>query len=277
METTPRSAEPAENQDKGKKVIVMIVIFVLVLVNGLLLWQFFDKGKKIQEQDRTITAKADSLREMRTEYESLSSEFRSVQEKNSALQSQLTQKDEEIQAQLQKIKTLLRDQANLNRLRSELEKLKDMNTQYVTQVEDLKKKNEELTSQNKNLSTNLNDAKSQNENLSHENEKLATKVAKGSVLRTEALNAIGVKFKSSGKEVDVKKAKDVQKVKVCFTILENVVTDKGEKDIYIRLLGPDNAVLSTSSESFDYNGKPTLFSVKEPINYDNKKDRKSVV
>ena len=96
-------------------------------------------------------------------------------------------------------------------------------------------------------------------------------MALGSILRADGIVVTGVKFKSSGKEVIEKKAKNVQKLKICFTVLENLVVDKGLKNIYLRVLGPDKSVLSTSSGTFSFNGQQLPYTLKQEVNYENKK------
>ena len=71
-------------------------------------------------------------------------------------------------------------------------------------------------------------------------------------------------------EMETSKSKSTQKIKTCFTILENLVVDKGPRDIYVRVLSPDGAVMSTSQETFDVNGQATLYTTKESIIYENR-------
>jgi hypothetical protein len=71
--------------------------------------------------------------------------------------------------------------------------------------------------------------------------------------------------------VETKKSSSVTKIKTCFTVLENAVVNKGTKDAYIRILAPDGAVLTTSTESFMYNGQATLYTTHETFDYDNNK------
>ncbi|MFM7902270.1 MAG: hypothetical protein ACKPAD_09835, partial [Bacteroidota bacterium] len=49
----------------------------------------------------------------------------------------------------------------------------------------------------------------------------------------------------------------------------NYVADKGSKDAFVRVLSPDNAVMTTNSETFLYNNQPTLYTVKETFDFDN--------
>ena len=64
-----------KDQD-SKKVIVIVVITILLGVNVLLLWQFFDKKNNLEEVTRTLEttvsekdALSAELQRMKTEYE----------------------------------------------------------------------------------------------------------------------------------------------------------------------------------------------------------------
>jgi hypothetical protein len=85
------------------------------------------------------------------------------------------------------------------------------------------------------------------------------------------VSVIGVRYKSNGKESEINKASKVQKIKTCFTVLENKVADKGTKDVYVRVLSPDGSVLTTSQETFMYNNQAQLYTVKDSFDYNNEK------
>ena len=53
--------------------------------------------------------------------------------------------------------------------------------------------------------------------------------------------------------------------------MQNLIVDKGPRNIYIRVLGPDKAVLSSNVENtFVYKDRPTVYSEKKQYQYDNK-------
>ena len=61
------------------------------------------------------------------------------------------------------------------------------------------------------------------------------------------------------------------KVKVCFTVRENAVAAAGTKDIYLRIIRPDEVVLPAGSgETFDFNGEQVIFSAKRQLEYESK-------
>ena len=261
-----------KKEQDSKKVIVIVVISILLGVNGLLLWQFFDKKTHLEEVSMTLESTLSEKESLAAELQRMKVEYEKVNQENSTLQTQLTAKDEEIKSKMAEIQKLINsgDAAQLRKAREELASLRLMNENYIAQLDSLKIVNDELNAQNTDLNSSLMSERGKIQNLTQENTLLANKVAIGSVLKTINLKASGVKYKSSGKESETNKASAVSKIRVCFTILENLIAEKGNKDAYIRVLSPDGAVMSTSSETFLFNNQATLYTTRESFDYDNK-------
>ncbi|MEP7265847.1 MAG: hypothetical protein ABI772_15185 [Bacteroidota bacterium] len=256
----------------SKKVIVIIVISILLGVNGLLLWQFFDKKTHLEQVSRELDTTVAEKESLSAELQRVKTEYDKLNQENSSLQNQLSAKDEEIKQKIAEIQKMINsgDASQLKKAKEELLSLKTLNQNYIAQVDSLKASNKMLTDQNSTLSQNLNSVTTQVSTLTQENNVLSSKVALAAVLRTINLKAIGVRYKGSGKESESTKAKTTTKIKTCFTIQENLVVDKGPKDIFVRVLSPDGAVMSTSSETFLYNNQATLYTTKESIMYENR-------
>lgn len=271
-ENTMQPNDFDKKEQDSKKVIVIVVISILLGVNGLLLWQFFDKKTHLEEVNMTLESTLSEKESLSAELQRMKVEYEKINQENASLQTQLTAKDEEIKSKIAEIQRLINsgDAAQLRRAKEELASLKLLNQTYIADLDSLKIANEELNSQNNSLNSSLLTERGKVQNLTQENTMLANKVAMGAVLKTINIKASGVKYRSSGKESETNRASSVDKIRTCFTILENLVTDKGTKDAYLRVLSPDGAVMSTSSETFTYNNQATLYTAKESFEYDNK-------
>lgn len=261
-----------EYQEQGpRKGIVIIVITILLGINALLLWQFFDKKSSLDMANQTIvttTAEKDALQ---AQLNKVRSEFEKAKTDNLSLQNELSEKDAEIKAKLAEIQKLisLGGPAQIARAKAELAKLKEMNQVYLAQLDSINILNEQLRAQNLDLESNLNKEKSRNENLSAENNRLSSKVAAGSVLKAVEIQTEGLRYKSTGKEFETNRAKQVQKIRTKFILTENNVIDRGQLDLYFRVMGPDGAVMSSTKETFMAGGQPTVYTVKHTVEYQN--------
>ena len=266
------TADYGRRDQDSKRVIVIIVISILLGVNGLLLWQFFDKKTHLEQVSRELDSTVAEKESLSAELQRVKTEYDKLNQENSNLQNQLSAKDEEIKQKIADIQKLINsgDATQLKKAKEELALLKTLNATYTDQMDSLRAANKLLSDQNVNLSDSLSTTTTKVSSLTQENSVLSGKVAIASALKAINTKAIGVRYKGSGKESESTRAKSINKIKTCFTILENLVTDRGAKDIYVRVLSPDGAVMSTSAQTFDVNGQPTLYTTKESIMYENR-------
>jgi predicted nuclease with TOPRIM domain len=272
MEENSTQNEPFDKKEQdSKKVIVIIVISILLGVNGLLLWQFFDKKTHLEEVNMTLENTISEKESLSAELQRMKTEYEKVNQENSALQNQLSAKDEEIKSKIAQIERLIAsgDATKLKQAKEELARLQLMNNSYIAQLDSLRLLNDSLFATNSNLNSNLKSEQGKVQNLTQENSLLANKVAIGAKLKAISLKSSGVKYKSNGKEVETSKASSVAKIRTCCTILENLVADAGSKYAYLRVLSPDGAVMSTSSETFLFNNQATLYTTRETFEYQN--------
>ncbi len=259
-------------EQDSKRVIVIVVISILLGVNGLLLWQFFDKKTHLEEVSMTLESTLSEKESLSAELQRVKVEYEKMNQENAALQTQLTAKDEEIKSKIAEIQRLINsgDAAQLKKAKEELAHLRVLNQDYMVQLDSLNAANEALNAENSNLNSDLLSERGKIQSLTQENTMLANKVAMGARLKTMNVKSTGVKYKTSGKEIETTKASSVDKIRTCFVILENLVTDHGTKEAFLRVLSPDGAVMSTSSETFVYNNAATLYTTKESFDYQNK-------
>ncbi len=265
----PQQSKKGEKD--SRKTIVVVVITILLAVNGLLLWQFFTKKRSLERVSVNLETAISEKESLSAELDKIKSDLDKVRAENESLKSELSAKDAEIQSKVEEIERLLRsgDPAKLRQARNELRKLKELNQTYLAQIDSLRTENVQLSAQNTDLSQSLETEKGRVRSLTEENTLLANKVAIGAALKATYMESKGVKYKSSGREVETKKASGVDKIRTCCTVLQNLVAEPGLKYAYLRVLSPDGAVMSTSSETFLYNNQATLYTLKEPFQYEN--------
>jgi hypothetical protein len=264
METSNITDNKSYTDDKPKKrstTLLMVIIGLLtvaITVLGIVLYQ---NSQKFNEEKQLITEeKMDlerQLNEMIIEYDDLKTENDSI---NSLL---VTEQN--------KIKRLLKiDASNAQKIKmykQELETLRNVMRSYIVQIDSLNTRNKELTEENIQVRTKLTMAEQDKEMLAREKEDLSSQVAIASVLSAKNVIAEGLNKKSKPNE----RSSKIEKVRVCFTIRENAVAKAGKKMIYLRILRPDDVVLTAGgSTMIEVNGEQLVYTTYRELEYENK-------
>ncbi len=262
MEPTTNTYQKQPEKKPSSALVVLVIILSLAVI--FLGYKYFTKssqlGQTSEEKAILEDVKSDlekQLRDMIVEYDSLKTNNDSV---NGLLS---TQQD--------KIKNLLRmnasDAEKIRKFQGELETLRKVMRSYIVQIDSLNTRNRELTAENIQVKDQLTTVETKNVELSKEKDMLNTQVQLAKVLSAKNISVIPMN-KSDRENTKINK---VAKVKVCFTVRENSVAEAGTKDVYLRIIRPDEVVLpSGNGETFEFNGEQVIFSAKRQLEYDNK-------
>ena len=149
------SLENKESQ--SKKTIVIVIISLLLGVNGLLLWQFFNKKTDLQQTTVALKNTTAEKETLNAELQKVKFEFDKLNQENAGLQNLLSSKDEEIRSKIAEIQRLINsgDGAQLKKAKEEIANLKQLSQNYIAQIDSLKAVNKDLSDQNSTLSQDL--------------------------------------------------------------------------------------------------------------------------
>ena len=179
--------------------------------------------------------------------------------------------DSIIQSKITEIKQLLRRNDlladDLNEAKAKIISLQNIAKQYLSTIDSLTIENAYLEQEKDSVIAENQSVNWKNYTLNKENEILSKKVSIGSVLELLNASVTPIKFTSRGKEKTTKYAKNVQILRVCFTLGANAISDAETKTVYMQLINSngkiiesnenqitmDDTVLNiTSLSSFDY-------------------------
>ena len=270
---TPVSYDQSrKDKNKRKNLIAFVVIMILLVTNVFLLVKVLENDKKVHQQEKIIVSSRIEKDALLSELKLEKDHFERMKSENSALNKRLGERDNEIRAKISQIEKLINsgDEAQLKKAKEELNKLRKLNDQYIAQITLLKKENQTLSTENATLNENLTLEKTKMQDLEQENSNLSAKVALGAILKAQFFTAKPIRVKSSGKEVDATRASKAEKVKTCFTLMENKVAEKGNKTVYLRIIGPDGATISSTPETILYKGTALAYTLKQDVPYENK-------
>ena len=101
-------------------------------------------------------------------------------------------------------------------------------------------------------------------NLSEEKKALDQKVTLAAQLDATAITVTPLNKRSR----KTKRIKNIVKLKIDFTISKNITAETGERTLYVRIMKPDNDVLTkNATDTFPYENRQLRYSIKKYIEY----------
>ncbi|GAB2766248.1 hypothetical protein GCM10027275_04980 [Rhabdobacter roseus] len=163
-----------------------------------------------------------------------------------------------------------------------------------TEIAELREQNQMLLASNDSLNVHVGSLTTERERLvqrqteladtlnlfTAQNQELSEKVSRAAALKAQNLKILAVNSRGKAKDNDAYKAKRVDKLKFVFDLPENPLTNQDTKDIYVRVLDPDGAILSDEamgSGAFEVNGQETRFTARESVAYQNNNQKVEMV
>jgi hypothetical protein len=210
--------------------------------------------------------------ELQRNLDSLMTEHNNIKLSYGALSDSLKAKDSLIQVNALEIKKLLASQWDYNTIHKKFERLQKVAQGYVHQMDSLYTVNRELSAENDRIRQVVKTEQNRNQTLMKDKEELKEKMNQAAFIKAYDVTATPYKLKSGGAKQQVTdKANRTDKIRICFTLGENPLVPAGKKNIYIRLVRPDNVVVIKSKyDTFVFNGQTLPFSLREDVDYQGK-------
>lgn len=249
-------------ESSGKYIAVIIIFAIISAVGWFMFYQESQISKQTTVQLDNVT---DEKQQVTGELNELLVQYDDISTSNDTLNAQLSEEKERIVELINEIKkTKSASRWQINKYKKELGTLRQIMRGYIHQIDSLNTMNIELKKENSTVKNQYAESQNQNKNLEDKNSELNSKIDIATTLRAMNIDAYGINVKGKPKT----KAKKVEKIKTCFTLAQNKVTEPGPKDIYIRITGPNKIALGTSKTLI--NGEESVYSSFRTIEYNNK-------
>ncbi|GGH50222.1 hypothetical protein ACN9ML_12260 [Dyadobacter endophyticus] len=269
-----------QEQKQDRKTLLWAALAVLLLLNLVLVYFIYHEKQENLAKDEIITAKTEEVLSIKTKLDSISTELdikiAEIQKLGGSVDSLVA-----LKAQLEKDKKELKN-ANTYSAANYNQKIKNYESVLSEKDGEIARLKQELgiaTTKNEELNQKVTGLETEKQVLadsvttySAQNKELAEKVTLASALHAENVNVNAVSAKGKEREGGKYKAKRIDKLRVNFKLAENAVAKQNEKEIYLRVLDPDGAVLSdmaTGSGSFIFNGRELIYSSKQTVSFTN--------
>ncbi len=255
------------SMNKTAKIIVTIFSILIVVLAGLLVYNYFlltekENEIKVIEQEMEFEKQASI-----EEFEQLSRQYEEfyVETNNDSLLKLIDEEKQKVKDLLQELKTVKATNARrIRELQKELSTVRGVLKQYVAQVDSLNTENKKLTQENVKVRKQYETATQTVKEMEEKNAELGKIIDLASMLETH-----GIQIKTLNKKGnETKRLKRITKFEVCFTLLRNITAERGEKDIYLRINNPQGEVMSVSpSNVFTFEENEIAYSAKKKIAY----------
>ncbi|MGB0390097.1 MAG: hypothetical protein ACPGRC_02960 [Salibacteraceae bacterium] len=264
-----------ENQEKSQKkpIVQYVLIALLVILSGIGIFLISENNnlkKELAACDSSYTSSENEKVEVMQDLQLMAGEYDSLMTNNDSINSELL-------AQKEKVDKLMSDAKKYNwsiyKLKKEASTLREIMKGYVRTIDSLNTENVELRAENLNVKGQLGAKEQENSKLRENNSELENMVRLGAKLAALNFVAYGQRVKRNNVHKETSRANNTEKIKACFTLDANEVTEPGKKLVYLRIMTPAGTVLaerSDNSNTFSYNGSKVLYSVQKEVNYENK-------
>ena len=189
------------------------------------------------------------LEKMRFSYDTLQTE-------NSMIIAEIAAQRDRVDGLLTKVKN---GNWALGRAKKEAETLRTIMKGYIATIDSVNQLNNALTEENSAMRDRVEEVQDRNSLLEERQENMSEIIEAGRVLQCADIDAMGVRILSSGRQRETSRADRTDMIKVCFTLLENRISEPGSKLLHLRITGPNENVLRSgdgdeysASRNIDY-------------------------
>jgi len=267
------SVNPAEPKKSNKAGIIIALLSIVVIIQSVKIYLDYNDKAAIVEQkanvEEDLATTMQRLKEIQTE---LDEKIVEIQKLGGDI-TELQKAKAEITAQLKR--NVAKSSKAIKELKDRVQGYEELLKVKDEEIEKLQSVNKELFSENRVLKTQKNKLNDSINRLATTKQALATKVALASQLKAENLSVMAVNSKGKERESPFKN-RQLEKLKVEFTIADNKVAPIEGKKIFIRVVDENGQVIfdmAKGSGSFMINNKEEFYTAQQEILFDNTRQK----
>lgn len=250
--------EKTNRYDKKNMLVIALSVILLAVMVMFFLQRREHKGI-IQE----LNIEKDSIQ---VELEQMVVNYDSVKTDNDELNNNLLITQSEIKNLLVEIDQVKKaSYREISQYRDKVNTLRGIMKSLYNQIDSLNERNKVLFAENQEVKQMYSEEKNRNEALEVEKAKLEERVKKAQIL--EALNLRGTGLTPRDRETD--KVARTQKLIISFTLSKNLTAPRGAKNVYIRIMRPDQLLLLNEGENlFRFEDLKIPYTAMREVNYE---------
>ncbi len=248
---------------KSKIIIGVSSVFASLLVIGLSI-ALLKNNRQIEEMTQQYEIEKEQLAD---EYSQLAIQYEGYQlnVNNDSLLDKLENERLKVQRLVEELKTTKATNAKrINELKKELGVVRTVLRSYIEQVDSLNQENARLQKKNEEVTRKYQEVARSATALKTQKEVLERQVTLASKLDAVGISTEGLTKRNKSTD----KISRAEMLKVSFTLSKNITAEVGEKDIFVRIVRPDEEVLIKDRNNlFRFEDREINYSVKKMVEY----------
>ena len=269
-----------ETKKTSGKGLYLLLILLLLGANA---WLFYNAYKNKEEQkvfQNQISEKDSLINSLNTQYTNALLELQAQKGESAQKDSLIAQLQNDLSARRNEIADILKSKNFYNKKSSEIQKLlDDANAQIALLQVEREQNITKLDSVTQAYNTLLGDYESLEINLTEQTQRGDMLVQQkdsiqnlGSIIMASNISVSGVRSKGNGKEVEDQNSKKTDRLKICFSLLENKLAAGTNQTVYVKIIDPAGLTLydsGTGSGEFinKENSEDSRYTTSVSMNY----------
>ena len=252
----------AEQKSNNALKILSGVLAVALVALGIYTVKFYNeenKNRELLEQQKSVIE--EELNDLIVRYDDAIGE-------NQELDSELLAARERIMKLRDSVQDMEANNRVLERFRREVVTLRNEKEKLFRVVDSLSAQNRVLLTQIDSTNSVLLERTRISDSLVAQNLNLSTKVDAAAQLKVSGLKGEGVIERNSGRLISNDRTRRVDKVRTCFTLTANSLSEPGEKELYVQIYNPDNDLVGDRI-TVQHDGGLMLYSAATKVFYEN--------
>jgi hypothetical protein len=250
-------------KQKSKNLRNNIIVIALSAILVVLLVLFFMQRREHNMIMKDITAEKDSIQNELTQivagYDMLKTENDTINEQLVIAQSKVR----DLLIEVEQTKRVSYEK--ISDYQKQVTTLRGIMRDFVVQIDSLNKRNEQLMAENTQVKEQFKQSEIEKEQLSQEKDNLQKNLQRAAQLEARELIAEGLNSRNK----ETKFANRTVIIRISFVLGKNVTSKRGPKNIYVRIMRPDQLLMTKSpNDLFQFEDLRIPFSAMREVNYE---------
>ncbi|WP_346855667.1 hypothetical protein [uncultured Draconibacterium sp.] len=249
----------SRSKDKRNNIIVIVLSVLLIAVIVMYFMQRREHGVILNEINTEKDSIQFELTQIASSYDSLKTENDTINEALIVAQAKV----KDLLLEVEQTKKV--SYSKISGYQKQVTTLRGIMRDFVVQIDSLNRRNEELMAENLEVKEQYKEVEQKNQQLNKEKENLQQNLKRAAMLEARELIAEALNNRSK----ETKFAKRAEKIRIYFVLGKNATAKRGAKDIYARIMRPDQLLMVKSeNDVFQFEDLKIQYSAMREVVYE---------